>query len=122
MTVEVRAGQTQSNIAWNVPAQKTYAVRGFISSGDKDGLTADDVNVMLISLDGVPPGVWYVQPVNFGKWFPLPRTKYFNFEGVLPGRYLAYASVPLKGWLTKVVEIDVSNHMKFITLELIHKK
>jgi len=27
-----------------------------------------------------------------------------------------------EGWLTKKVDVDVGTHMKFISLELVHKK
>jgi hypothetical protein len=40
----------------------------------------------------------------------------------LPGRYFAYVSVLGQGWFTKKEEVIVNTHMKFISLELTHRK
>ena len=122
LSIEISAGQTQSNIEFNVPVQRTYSVRGLISTNDKSGLNGKNVDVGLFRLDGDPRNAWYTQLIDFNSNFPLPKTKYFNFENVLPGHYIAYVSVDGKGWYTKKVDVDVTNHMKFISLELIHKK
>ena len=78
-------------------------------------------NVALISLDGGTFPAGYSQPINFQTPFPLPKVKYFDFESVLPGRYIAYVSVLGQGWYTKKEEVTVSTHMKFISLQLVHK-
>jgi len=59
---------------------------------------------------------------DFQSSFPLPKVKYFDFENVLPGHYIAYVSVLGEGWHTKKEELSVTTHMKFIFLELVHKK
>ena len=120
--IEVNAGQTQSDVTFNVPVQKTYSVRGVISTNDKSGLNATSVYVSLVSLDGVPFPAAYTKPINFEGSFPLPKMKYFDFENVLPGRYLAYVSVVGQGWYTKKEELSVTTHMRFISLQLMHKK
>jgi hypothetical protein len=121
-TIEVSAGQTLSGITFKVPLQKTYSVRGIISANDTSGLEERSVYVSLVNLDGTPRQSWYSQPIDFQNPLPLPKVKYFNFENVLPGRYIAYISVFGDGWYTKKEEVTVTTHMKFISLELIHKK
>ena len=121
-TIEVSAGQTQSGIKFKVPVQKTYAVRGIISANDKSGLDARSVYVALVNLDGCPYPAGYSQAIDFQSSFPLPKVKYFDFENVLPGRYMTYVSVLGQGWYTKKEEVNVTTHMKFISLQLVHKK
>jgi hypothetical protein len=121
-TIEIGAGQTQSGLTFKVPAQKTYAVRGIISTNDKSGLDTRSVYVVLISLDGGPFPAGYSKPIDFQSYFPLPKVKYFDFENVLPGRYMAYVSVLGQGWYTQKEEVSVTTHMKFISLQLVHKK
>lgn len=120
--VHVQAGRDESGFIFKVPVQtlKTYSVWGLISTNDKSGLSAKEVSVALISLDG-DRQTWYQQTIDFQGYFPFPKIKYFNFENVVPGRYIAYASVSGEGWFTKTAEVTV-NHMKFISLELVHKK
>lgn len=121
--IEISAGQTQSNITFNVPVQKTYSVRGFISTNDKSELDANSISVVLVGLDGALYPGWYSPTIDFQGSSPLPKVRYFNFENVLPGRYIAYASVVGRGWwYTKKVEVIAMTHMKFISLQLVHKK
>jgi hypothetical protein len=120
--IEVNAGQTRSDVTFNVPVEKTYSVRGVISTNDKSGLNARSVYVALVSLDGVAFPAAYSKPINFEGYFPLPKMKYFEFENVLPGRYLACVSVLGQDWYTKKEEMSVTSHMKFISLQLMHKK
>ena len=121
--IRVQAGHDESGLIFKVPAQKqkTYSVRGFISTNDKSGLSAKDVSVALVNLDA-DRRIWYQQTIDFQGLLPLPKVKYFNFENVVPGRYIAYASVFGQGWFTKTVEVTVSTHMKLISMELVHKK
>jgi hypothetical protein len=113
--VEIGAGQTESNIAFKVPAQKAYSVRGIISTNDKSGLDARSVSVLLIDLDGGPFLFAHSQPIDFQGSFPLPKVKYFDIENVLPGRYIAYVSVLGQGWYTKKEEVNVTMRMKWNT-------
>jgi len=119
--IEVSAGRNQSNLIFRIPKQKTYSVYGFISANDKSGLNANDVSVALISLDG-DIQTWHRQAIDFQGSFPRPKTRFFKFEKVVSGRYIAYTSVFGKGWLTKKVDVNVTTHMKFISLQLVHKK
>jgi hypothetical protein len=121
-TIEVSAGQTQSNISFEVPLQNTYSVRGIISTNDKSGLDSRNVYLSLISLDGGPFLQRYSQPVDFQSTLPFPKTKYFSFENVLPGRYTAYVSILGHGWYMKKEEVSVTTHSKFIFLQLEHRK
>jgi hypothetical protein len=118
--IEVSAGRNQSNLIFRIPKQKTYSVYGYISTNAKSGLNANDVSVTLISSDG-DIETRHRQAIDFQGSFPLPKTRLFKFEKVVPGRYIAYVSVFGKGWLTKKVDVNVSTHMKFISLELVHK-
>jgi hypothetical protein len=120
--IEIGAGQTLAGISFKVPAQKTYSVRGFISTPDKSWLGMGNVSLALVNLDEIAYQTSYTQTVHFGGSFPLPNVKYFNFENVLPGRYAAYASVLGQGWYMKKAEVNVTTHMKFISLELLYKK
>jgi hypothetical protein len=120
--VEISAGQTQSSIVIKVPSQEGRRVHGLISINDKSGLTPSDVRIELIRLDGAPSEAWYEQAVDFTGSFPMPRVKYFHFDSVLPGRYMAYVSVAREGWYTKKVQVNVSAHMKFLLLELSHRR
>jgi hypothetical protein len=121
-TIEVRAGQTQSGVAFKVPMQKTYGVRGIISTDDKSDLNAGGprVYIALINIDSLAYLAAYRQPIDFQGSFPLPRTKYFSFDHVLPGRYLIYVIGP--GSFTKKEDVIVTTHMKFISLELLRDK
>jgi hypothetical protein len=122
-TIEISAGQTLSGVTFKIPVQKGYSVRGIISADDKSQLGPNEVYVSLLSLDGRPYPTSYRQAVDFQGSFPLPKVKYFDFENVLPGRYIAYVSVLGQGrWYTKKEEVNVANHMEFISLELFHKK
>jgi hypothetical protein len=118
--VEVNAGRTESNIAFKVPVQKAYSVRGIISNNDKSGLDARSVSISLIGLDGDPFLFAHSQPIDFQGSFPLPKVKYFDIENVPPGRYIAYVSVLGQGWYTKKEEVNVTTHIKFISLQLEH--
>jgi hypothetical protein len=122
-TVEVSPGKTESNINFSIPAQKTYAVRGIISANEKSGLGAQSVEVALIRLDDGPLPAPYSRTIDFQSSYPLSKVKYFDFENVLAGRYIACVSVLFgQGWHTNKQVIDVTNHMKFITLHLQHPK
>jgi hypothetical protein len=90
-----------------------------VSTNDKGAIGANDARVLLISGDG---SLWLRQTVDFRGSWPLPGTKYFAFENVPPGRYVAYAYTPDRGWVTKVVELNVTSHAKVIFLELMHAK
>lgn len=116
--IEVKAGETESNITFNVPTQKAYSVRGIISTNDKLGLSANSVSVSLISLDGLPYLFVQSKTVDFQGSLPLPKVKYFDIDNVLPGRYIAYVSVRGEGWYTKKQIVGVTKHPKFISLEL----
>jgi hypothetical protein len=115
--LQVAAGQVRSDLVINVPKQVAYTVRGFISTDDKWGVGENGASVALISLDGQ---VWRGQAVDFRGSFPLPKVKYFAFENVLPGRYIACAFASGRGWLTRKVEVNVTTHAKLIFLELRH--
>jgi len=120
--VEIRAGQNQSHFIFKVPAQETYAVRGLISVNDKSVLTGGFIRVALVNLD-VPRRAWYLQDVNFQSALPLPKTKYFTFDDVLPGHYVAYTSYPVgSGSFAKKVDVSVTTHMKFIFLDLVRRQ
>lgn len=122
-TIEVGAGQTQSNISFKVPAQKTFSVRGTVSIDNKSGLDANGADVVLIGEDGGPIPFLYSEQINLQSRFPLPRVKYFDFEHVLPGRYVAYIFLEFAGELyIKKTEVNVTTRSKFISLQLVHKK
>jgi hypothetical protein len=118
--VEANAGQTRSDILFIVPTQKGYSVRGIISTNDKSGLDARSVYVSLVRRD--VPSPFPQKTIDFRGLFLLPKTKYFEFENVLPGHYVACVSVLGQGWYTHKEEVTVTTHMKFISLKLVHQK
>jgi len=117
--IKIGAGQTSSNIAFKVPILKRFSVRGMISTNDKSGLGPESVYVTLIGPDR---RATHGQAVDFQSFFPLPKVKYFKIEGVLPGHYIAVASVAGRGWYTTKAEVDVPGQIDFISLQLVHKK
>jgi hypothetical protein len=117
--LEVGAGQVRSDLVFQVPKQEAYTIRGFLSTDEKSGIGEDGASVMLVGRDGQ---VWRHEAVDFRGSLPLPKVKYFAFENVPPGRYIAYALVSGRGWLTKIVDVTVATHAKLIFLELKHVK
>jgi hypothetical protein len=120
--IDVRSGQTVSKVAFKIPPQKAHSVGGLISIDEKSELKDKRVTIGLIRVDGGLRHAWYSQTVNFDGFFPFPKVRYFAFDDVLPGDYIAVASVDGTGWFTKKVEVRVKTHMKFIFVELVHKK
>jgi len=119
--IEVYAGQTQSNVTFKVPDQDSYSVRGFLFADERSDFSknvgSSDVTVALIRTDG-DLRLWFSETATFF----LPKTAYFKFRHVPPGHYVAYVSVPAQGWMTRKVEVDVTTHMKFISLDIVHSK
>jgi hypothetical protein len=120
--LEVNAGQAQSGITFKVPVQETYSVRGVLSIYDSSRVGAHVAYVTLVSLDGGSLRAQHQQRIDFEGSSALPKVKYFDLEHVLPGRYTAYVSGLGQGWYTRKEEVVVRNHMKFISLELVHQK
>ncbi len=110
--VEVTPGQTRSNLAFKVTEQSVYSVRGFVSLSDYSPLT-DDISVALIRVDG-DRSVWY----HATSTHLLPRLAYFKIQDVLPGRYFAFVQGN-SGWMTPKHEVQVTNHSKIISLDLV---
>ena len=77
--------------------------------------------VCLMSRDAVFSAGWYRQDVDFSGYFPLPNVKYFDIENVLPGRYVAFGCGGGKGLYTTTAEVNVTTHVEFIYLRLVHK-
>ena len=116
--LEILAGQNVSGIVFKLPKASAYTVRGFISADEKldFGNSFQDLSVLLVRTDG-DRRVWYGEKATR----VLPKTAYFKISNVVPGRYAACAWGPT-GWRSKKVEVNVTSHMKFIELELVHKK
>ena len=115
------AGQTVSNVVFEIPQQKTYSVRGFISVPDKAGPSR--IQLILVGLDGAPFDLWRNVRIDLDHWTAIRGVKYFSIHNVLTGRYVPILSVdPLNaGWSMPKQEVDVTNHSKFISLKLVHK-
>jgi hypothetical protein len=117
--LEVLAGRAQSNVVFHVRAQSSYSVRGLIFANQKPdfgNVAPHGVVVVLIRSDG-DRRVWFSNEAEFF----LPKTAYFKIDHVVPGHYIAWAQAPVDGWMTRKVEIDVTNHMKLISLDLVRK-
>jgi hypothetical protein len=119
--IEVKAAQTVSNIVFKTIAQSAYSVRGLVFADHtpdfNSNVVASDIVVVLIRSDG-DRRVWYTEKATF----LLPKVAYFKFENIVPGHYAACVLVPGPGWMTRKADVNVSSHMKFISLELVHKK
>lgn len=122
VTVEVHAGENLSGITFKAPTQKTYSVRGILSIYGSAKTGNYRTSIELVNLDGVAFPVARSLNTDFEGSSVFPQIKYFHFENVPPGRYTAYVSMLGQGWHTKKEEINVTDHMKFISLELAHKK
>jgi len=115
--IEVRAGQTVSKVVFNVRSQTTYSVQGFISADDKleFGNAPGGLSVILIRTDGDRRS-WYSAVAKT----ILSKLAVFRFDEVPPGHYAAAVTGP-PGWMTRKAEVNVSNHLRVISLELVHK-
>jgi hypothetical protein len=120
--VEIGEGQTKSGLIFKIPRQKKYSVQGIISANEKLGFDLQGAELLLISLDGAPYSGWYRQQVDFQRTFLFSKLKYFDLEDVLPGRYLAFVSVDGRDWFTYKDEVNVTDHMEFVSLRLEHEK
>lgn len=118
--VAVGAGQTASGIVFRIGQHGSYSVRGLVSTDQKISSSAavgPNVTIRLIRSDG-DMRVWYSERATF----IFPRLGYFKFENVVPGRYYALVQPDEPGWMTRKTEVNVTNHMRFISLELVRKK
>jgi hypothetical protein len=119
---EVHAGETLSGLMFKVPVEKTYSVRGLLSIYDSSKTGNHRTSIELVNLDAVSFPVMHRSNIDFETSSAFPKIKYFHFENVPPGRYTAYVSMLGLGWHTKKEEVIVTDHMKFISLELVHQK
>jgi hypothetical protein len=119
--VEVAASQTVSDIVFEIPEQKTFSVRGFISV--PKNARPGKVELLLIGLDGAPSDVWRRQTIALEGWTMIGGVKYFSIDNVLPGRYVPILTTDLLnvGWSMPKQEVDVTNHSKLISLKLVQK-
>jgi len=117
-TMKVSAGETQSNIRFIPPPQRTYSVRGLIFTNETppNGIQT----VVLIRLNPGKLSFPYKQSVTFKDNSAYATS--FDFENVLPGHYIAYVSGFEAGWFMRKVEFTVESDNEFITLDLQHKK
>jgi hypothetical protein len=120
--IEVMPGQSRSDIVLKEIPQETHSVRGFISTNERPEPSPFEASVVLLRLGGDLRTDSYSQVVDFQSALPLPKVKYFKFENVLPGRYVAFVGGLGSGWFTKKLELTVSTDNKFIFMELVHKK
>ena len=118
--IDVVAGQTKSNVDFDAKSPERHSVRGMISTDDKTGLS--NVYIALFPLDGRPRAFWYTTTVDLEGRFPLPKTKFFKFDNVLPGRYVAWVSGVGTNWFIRKVEVDVTTPTKFFSLDLSNRK
>jgi hypothetical protein len=117
--IEIGAGQTKSDIELHLREESSYSVHGFLFTDQKPDfkgvIPQDGVTVMLVRSDG-DQHVWYRTTAKFF----VARAGYFSFENVVPGHYLAYVMAPGTGWMMRKKSFDVTSHMKFISLDLVH--
>jgi hypothetical protein len=116
-TLKVGAGKVLANLKLQVPKQKGYTIRGFLSRNITSS-TGQNNNTSLVYLFGLDGQIWGSQEVDFQNPLPLPKVKYFVFENILPGRYIAFASCFSSGQYTKIAHLQVTSNGKLIFLEL----
>ncbi len=121
-TIEVHAGEIVSGITFKAPGQKTYSVRGLLSVYGSSRTDHYRTSIELVNLDAVAFPNARSTNIEFEGSSAIPQIRYFRFENVPPGRYTAYVSMLGQGWHTKKEEINVTDHMKLISLELMHQK
>jgi putative intracellular protease/amidase len=113
--IEVKSGQANPELVFNVPPQPTFSISGKVLASDKSGLPAE-CRVTLLNAD----------PLSFllGYTRNIASSGSFDFSQVLPGRYWAFATVDsdaASSWLTRKVEVDVDERVANLSLELIAK-
>jgi hypothetical protein len=113
--IEVKSGQANPEIVFNVPPQQGFSVSGSVHTSSKSGLPAE-CWVALLSADPLSSFLAYSEKIA--------SSGSFDFSQVLPGRYWAFATVDsnsASSWLTRKVEVDVSVRVANLSLELIAK-
>jgi len=117
--IAVQAGQTQSNITFQVAKQASYSVRGFISADDRSAFDSElvDTSISLVRPDGDLRVIYGAKT----KFRLLPKLLYFKFDSVVPGRYFVFVQGRM-GWMSRKVVVDVRSHAKFISVDLVRKK
>jgi hypothetical protein len=114
-TVELKSGQARSDLAFNIPALRTFSVSGSVHIPNKSALPAE-CKVFLLSADPLSFLVGYSKDVD--------ATGSFDFPRVLPGKYWAFVGVgsdAAPNWLTRKAEVEVIVRVSGLSLELIHK-
>jgi hypothetical protein len=115
MAIEVKSGEDNPRLMFNVPPQPTFSVTGTVFTANKSGLPPG-CKVALLSADPVSFELAYAQDVR--------PSGSFDFSQVLPGRYWAFVVVgsdTASNWLTRKVGLDVNREIANLTLELIAK-
>jgi hypothetical protein len=113
--VEVKSGQPNSKIVFNVPPQPTFSVRGTVHASRKAALPTE-CKVALMRTDPSSFALTYTQDVG--------PNGYFDFQRVLPGEYWAFVVVDsdaASNWLTRKAQVDVEVTVANLSLELIAK-
>lgn len=115
VAIEVGAGQTVTDANFTAPPQRTYRVLGVVTTSDD--VEDHAVRVSLVPLDGLYSRYRYSQPVNVGAALVTPSAKFVDFDNILPGRYVAVVSDPLRCWETKKKVIEMTAASKTINIE-----
>jgi hypothetical protein len=114
-TIDVKSGQADSELVFNVPPQPTFSVSGNVLVSNKSALPPE-CKVALLSADPFSFALAYTQDV-------APSGS-FNFPQVLPGKYWVFVAVDSDAashWLTRKVEMEVVVTVANLSLELIAK-
>lgn len=114
--VEVKSGQTHSDLTFIVQPEAAVSVSGTVLVRDKSVLPAG-CKVLLLSVDPLSVLVAYAKDVEPSGSFELPH--------VLPGKYWAFVGVDdsdvAPRWLTRKAEVDVNAPVTSLSLELVRK-
>jgi hypothetical protein len=113
--MEVKSGQANSALVFNVPTQPTFSVSGTVLVSNKSAVPTGS-KVILLS----------AEPLSFLQAYSqdIPPNGAFEFAQVLPGKYWALVTVDsddTSKWLTRKVEVDVDVRTTNLSLELIAK-
>jgi len=114
-SIDIRLGQTVSDLVFRIPSEPTFSVNGTVSVVDKSQLPRK-AGVILISPDQPFSGLIYRQDVAPNGVFAFPK--------VLAGRYWGFVDVESDTsekpkWLTKKIELSVDKNLADLHLVLI---
>lgn len=113
--LELKAGETQPELVFNVPPQNTFSVQGNVMTHDGEPLPSG-CKVMLLRASLSAAVASYEQDARADGSFDFPH--------VLPGTYWAFVTIDSDAaaqWLTRKAEIQVNSDLHAVSLDLVRQ-